>query len=228
MIDLYTSPTPNGWKASITLEELELPYEVHAIDLGANQQKEPAYLEINPNGRIPAIVDRDAGGFAVFESGAIMLYLAEKVGDGRLLPTDPQGRSRVVQWLMFQMGGVGPMQGQANVFFRYFPEKLPSAIARYQNETRRLYTVLDGQLAKQEWLTGDYSLADIANYSWVRIREWSGIDCSGLPNLDRWIEAMEKRPAVERGLAVPVASELATDGEAAERAVESARKMLQK
>ena len=227
MIDLYTSPTPNGWKASITLEELELPYEVHRIDLGANQQKESAFLEINPNGRIPAIVDRDAGDFPVFESGAIMLYLAEKVGDGRLLPTDPQGRSRVVQWLMFQMGGLGPMQGQANVFFRYFPEKLPSAIARYQNETRRLYTVLDGQLAKQEWLAGDYSLADIANYSWVRIRGWSGIDCSGLSNLERWIEAMEKRPAVERGLAVPEARELPTEGEAAERAVESARKMLQ-
>ncbi|MBW2242533.1 MAG: glutathione S-transferase N-terminal domain-containing protein [Deltaproteobacteria bacterium] len=227
MIDLYTAPTPNGWKASITLEELELPYEVHAIDLSENQQKEPGFLEINPNGRIPAIIDREADDFPVFESGAIMLYLAEKVGDGRLLPTDPKGRSRVVQWLMFQMGGLGPMQGQANVFFRYFPEKLPSAIARYQNETRRLYTVLDGVLAKQEWLAGEYSLADIANYSWVRIRGWSGIDSSGLPNLDRWIEAMEKRPAVERGLAVPVPRELATDGEAAERAVESARKMLQ-
>ncbi|MCP3986291.1 MAG: glutathione S-transferase [bacterium] len=227
MIDLYTSPTPNGWKASITLEELELPYEVHAIDLSANQQKDPVFLEINPNGRIPAIVDREAGDFPVFESGAIMLYLAEKVGDGRLLPTDPKGRSQVVQWLMFQMGGVGPMQGQANVFFRYFPEKLPAAIARYQNETRRLYTVLDGVLARREWLTGEYSLADIANYSWVRIRGWSGIDCSDLPNLDRWIEAMEKRPAVERGLDVPVARELPTEGEAAERAVKSARKMIQ-
>ncbi len=228
MIDLYTAPTPNGWKVSITLEELALPYAVHGIDLTANQQKEPWFLEINPNGRIPAIVDRDAGDFPVFESGAIMLYLAEKAADGRLLPTDPAGRSRVMQWLMFQMGGVGPMQGQANVFFRYFPEKLPAAIARYQNETRRLYGVLDAQLARGEWLAGEYSLADIANFSWVRIRGWSGIDCSGMPNLERWILAMEERPAVQAGLAVPQPLEFPTDDDAAlERTAAGARKILQ-
>src|SRR6185436_19846736 len=166
MIELYTAPTPNGWKASIMLEELGLPYEVRAINLLEGVQKEPWYLKINPNGRIPTIVDRDAGGFAVFESGAIMLYLAEKTG--RLLPADTQGRSCVVQWLMFQMGGIGPMMGQANVFYRYFPEKLPAAIARYQHESRRLFEVLNGQLAEHEWLAGDYSIADIANWCWVR------------------------------------------------------------
>ncbi len=137
MIDLYTWATPNGWKASVTLEELGLPYTVHPINITKGEQKQPDYLKINPNGRIPAIVDREEDNFAVFESGAIMIYLAEKAG--KLLPTDRKGRSRVIQWLMFQMGGVGPMQGQANVFVRYFPEKIPSVIQRYQNETRRLY-----------------------------------------------------------------------------------------
>ena len=154
MIDLYTAPTPNGYKVSILLEELGLPYAVHVLSLSEGEQKQPWFLEINPNGRIPAIVDRDAGSFPVFESGAILLYLAEQAGAGKLLPVDAKGRSRVIQWLMFQMGGVGPMQGQANVFFRYFPEKIPAAISRYQNETRRLYTVLDGQLAKHEYLAG--------------------------------------------------------------------------
>lgn len=144
MIDLYTASTPNGWKASITLEELALPYEVHAIELQKNQQKEPAFLALNPNGRIPAIVDRDEGDFAVFESGAIMIYLAEKTG--RLMPSDAKGRSRVIQWLMFQMGGIGPMMGQANVFFRYFPEKIQPAIDRYQNESKRLFLVDRGDL----------------------------------------------------------------------------------
>src|SRR6267142_4330990 len=137
MIDLYTSATPNGWKASVTLEECGLPYRVHAIDMGKGEQKTPEYLKINPNGRIPTIVDRDADNFAVFESGAILIYLAEK--KGRLMPTDAKGRSVVIQWIMFQMGGIGPMQGQANVFFRYFPEKIESVISRYQNETKRLY-----------------------------------------------------------------------------------------
>ena len=146
MIDFYTSPTPNGHKVSIALEELELPYEVHVVNLMSGDQKKPEFLKINPNGRIPAIVDRDEDGFAVFESGAILLYLAEKTG--RLMPTDRKGRSRVIQWLMFQMGGVGPMMGQANVFFRYFPEKLQPAIDRYQNECRRLFEVLDGRLGE--------------------------------------------------------------------------------
>ena len=141
MIELYTSPTPNGWKASVTLEELGLDYEVHPIDLSSGAHKKPEYLAINPNGRIPAIVDRDEAGFAVFESGAIMIYLAEKAG--RLLPSDRRGRSRVIQWLMFQIGGVGPMMGQANVFSRYWPEVYQPAIDRYQNEGRRLFEVLE-------------------------------------------------------------------------------------
>ena len=144
MIDLYTSSTPNGWKASVTLEELGLPYTVHPIELSKQTQKEPWFLKINPNGRIPAIVDREADNFPVFESGAIMIYLAEKTG--RLMPANVKGRSRVIQWLMFQMGGVGPMMGQANVFFRYWPEKYQPAIDRYQHESRRLLTVLDHQL----------------------------------------------------------------------------------
>jgi GSH-dependent disulfide-bond oxidoreductase len=201
MIDLYTAPTPNGWKASIVLEELELPYEVHVINLLAGEQKDPEYLKINPNGRIPTIVDRDRGAFAVFESGAILMYLAEKTG--RLMPTDPVGRSTVVQWLMFQMGGIGPMQGQANVFFRYFPEKIPAVIERYQHETKRLYAVLDRRLADHEWLAGDYSIADIANWSWVRAYAWAGIDIDDLPHLRRWMDAMASRPACRRGVDVP-------------------------
>ncbi len=230
MIDLYTAPTPNGWKASVTLEELGIPYEVHPIDLMEQTQKQSWFLEINPNGRIPAIVDRDADGFAVFESGAIMLYLCDKDGSGKLLPRDPKGRSQVEQWLMFQMGGVGPMQGQANVFYRYFPEKIPAAIERYQNETKRLYTVLDGQLAKNDWLAGEYSLADIANYCWIRIRGWSGIDSSDLANLERWIGAMEERPAVRAGCAVPVPLEMPADddADAQERAAAGARSILQR
>ena len=227
MIDLYTAPTPNGWKASITLEELEIPYRVQAIDLMSGKQKEPEFLAINPNGRIPAIVDTDNGDFPVFESGAIMLYLAEKEGSGRLLPKDEKGRSRVIQWLMFQMGGVGPMQGQANVFFRYFPEKIQSAIDRYHNETKRLYTVLDGRLADAEYLAGAYSLADIANYSWVRIHGWAGIEIDDLPNLQRWMESVGSRPAVERGCAVPQPLEFPDDGNADEIAA-GARKMLQR
>ena len=201
MIDLYTAPTPNGWKASITLEELGMPYEVHVINLMAGDQKRPEYLKINPNGRIPTIVDRDEGGFAVFESGAIMIYLAEKAG--RLLPTDRRGRSRVIQWLMFQMGGVGPMMGQANVFYRYFPEKIQPAIDRYQNESRRLFEVLDGRLGESEWLADDYSIADIANWSWVRTYKWSGVSIDGLAHLQRWLAAMNARPACRRGVDVP-------------------------
>ena len=173
MIDLYTAATPNGHKASVALEELGLPYTVRPLNLPANEQKEPWFLAINPNGRIPAIVDREAGDFAVFESGAILIYLAEKTG--RLMPSDAKGRSRVIQWLMFQMGGVGPMMGQANVFHRYFPEKIQPAIDRYQNESRRLFEVLNGQLEQHEWLAGDYSIADIANWCWVRTHRWSGV-----------------------------------------------------
>ena len=201
MIDLYTSPTPNGWKASVTLEELEIPYEVHPIDLSKNVQKEEWFLALNPNGRIPVIVDREEDDFAVFETGAIMVYLAEK--SGRLLPGDARGRSLVMQWLMFQMGGIGPMMGQANVFFRYFPEKIQAAIDRYQNESRRLFEVLDRRLGESEWLADDYSIADIANWCWVRIYFWGGTNIDGLENLQAWMERLEARPACQRGIAVP-------------------------
>jgi GSH-dependent disulfide-bond oxidoreductase len=221
MIDLYTAETPNGWKISITLEELGLPYTVHALALSKNEQKAPEYLKINPNGRIPAIVDRDNDDFAVFESGAIMIYLAEKAG--QLLPKDVQGRSRVIQWLMFQMGGIGPMMGQANVFYRYAPEKIPYAIERYQREVRRLLEVLNTRLADNEYLAGDYSIADIANWSWVRGYEWSGVTIEGLDHLKRWLTTIEARPAVQRGRAVPPPVDLGT-GDA--KTVAGARKFL--
>jgi GSH-dependent disulfide-bond oxidoreductase len=201
MIELFTAATPNGWKASITLEELALPYKVRRIDFEKREQKEPWYLQLNPNGRIPTIVDHDNGGFAVFESGALMIYLAEKAG--RLLPSDVKGRSLVIQWLMFQMGGIGPMMGQANVFFRYAPERIPYAIERYQREVRRLFEVLDTRLKEHEFLAGDYSIADIANWSWVRGYKWSGVTLDGLPHLTRWLDAIAKRPAVQRGVDVP-------------------------
>ena len=235
MIDLYTSPTPNGHKASVTLEELELPYESHAIDLAKNTQKEEWFLKLNPNGRIPVIVDHtpddtpDQGAnepFAVFETGAIMIYLAEKAG--RLLPTDPRGRSRTMQWLMFQMGGIGPMMGQANVFFRYFPEKIQPAIDRYQHETRRLFEVLDRRLAESEWLADDYSIADIANWCWVRTYKWSGVSRDGLEHLDRWMGVMKEKPGLQKGVQVPEANEsLLEDKQAADKFAENARKMLQ-
>lgn len=208
MITLFTAATPNGHKVSILLEELGLPYRVHALNLLANEQKADWYLAINPNGRIPAIVDHDEDDFAVFESGAILVYLAEKAG--RLLPAETRARSRTLQWLMFQMGGIGPMQGQAHVFFRYAPEKIPFAISRYQNETRRLYEVLESQLRHQEYLAGDYSIADIATYPWVRIHEWAGVDLDGLPAVQRWLAAIGARPAVQRGLAVPGKGDKAT------------------
>ncbi len=201
MIDLYTAPTPNGYKVSIALEELGLPYTVHALDLASGVQKEPWFAAINPNRRIPAIVDHANGDFPVFESGAILLYLAERTG--RLIPADEKGRSRVVQWLMFQMGGLGPMMGQANVFTRYFPEQIPPVIDRYLRESRRLLEVLDGRLAEAEWLAGDYSIADIANFAWARSHGWPGIDISGLDHFRRWMDAIAARPAVQRGVLKP-------------------------
>jgi GST-like protein len=201
LIDLYTSPTPNGWKASIMLEEVGLSYTVKAIQLGKLEQKQDWFLALNPNGRIPAIVDRSEGNFAVFESGAILVYLAEKTG--KLLPADAKGRSVVMQWLMFQMGGVGPMQGQANVFFRYAPEKIPFAIDRYQNETRRLYEVLDRRLGEAEYLAGDYSIADVATWPWVTLHGWAGVETDDLEHLTRWIQAVGERPAAVKGRAVP-------------------------
>ena len=201
MIDLYTAATPNGHKVSVALEELALPYTLKVLDLSKNEQKQPDFLAINPNGRIPAIVDRSEGDFAVFESGACLIYLAEKTG--KLMPTDIKGRSRVLQWLMFQMGGLGPMMGQANVFYRYFPEKIQPAIDRYQGETKRLLRVIDGHLQNHEYLAGDYSIADIANWAWVRTHRWSGVEIDDLLNLERWVEAIRSRPAVQRGIHAP-------------------------
>ena len=198
MIELYTAPTPNGWKVSMALEEMELEYELKLVNLSKGEQRTPEFLAINPNGRIPAIVD---DGFAVFESGAILLYLAEK--SGRLLPTDPEKRSQVIQWLMFQMAGIGPMQGQAVVFVRYFPEDVPQARKRYINETRRLYEVLDSRLRERQWIVDDFSIADIANWSWIRSHLWARVPVEGLDNLERWMEQMRARPACERGANIP-------------------------
>lgn len=227
MIDLYTAATPNGHKVSIALEELGLPYQLHPIDLARGQQKEEWFLEINPNGRIPAITDRDEDGFAVFESGAILIYLAEKTG--RLMPMDPKGRSRVLQWLMFQVGGVGPMMGQANVFSRYFPEKLEPAIARYQGECRRLFGVLDARLAEHAYLADEYSIADIANWAWVHTHPWSGVPVAGLPHLERWLAAVAARPAVQKGLLMPPSPHEPAEGEreSEEGFAHAARAMLE-
>ena len=221
MIELYTAETPNGWKISIALEELGLPYRVRPIALSKNEQKEEWYLKLNPNGRIPPIVDHDNDDFAVFESGAILIYLAEKTG--KLMPADPKGRSRVLQWTMFQMGGIGPMMGQANVFFRYAPEKIPYAIERYQREVRRLFEVLNHQLAENEFLAGDYSIADICNWSWAHSYEWSGVSIEGLDHLRRWINAIAARPAVQRGRAVPPPVDL---GAQDQKTLEGGRKIL--
>ena len=201
MIDLNTAATPNGWKISIMLEECGLPYTVHPIDLAANEQKSPEFLAMNPNGRIPVIVDRENDNFTLFESGAILIYLAEKTG--KFLADDETTRMLQIQWLMFQMGGLGPMMGQANVFFRYMEEKIPTAINRYQSESRRLLEVLDTRLAVSEFLAGDYSIADIANWSWARGYLWPGLSISGLDNLQRWLLSIEQRPAVQKGVSVP-------------------------
>jgi GST-like protein len=220
MIELYTAPTPNGYKASIALEEMAIPYNVHIVNLMEGDQKKPEFLKINPNGRIPAIVDT-ANDLAVFESGAIMIYLAEQCG--KFLPTDVKGRSRVIQWLMFQMGGIGPMMGQANVFYRYFPEKIQPAIDRYQNEGRRLFEVLNTQLADHEFLAGDYSIADMANWSWVRTHNWSGISIEGLDHLSRWMGAIAQRPGAQRGVKVPIDIAELMDAKREEDATEFAR-----
>ncbi len=224
MIELFTAATPNGWKASITLEELGIPYTVRKISFDVREQKEPWYLKINPNGRIPTIVDHGNGDFAVFESGAILIYLAEAAG--KLLPSDVQGRSLVIQWLMFQMGGVGPMMGQANVFYRYAPERIPYAIERYQREVRRLLEVLDTQLASREYLAGEYSIADIANWSWVHSYKWSGVSIDGLPHLARWIDAIAARPAVQRGRDIPEPTDFDAMIKQADEAAAKVRGML--
>ena len=217
MIDLYYAPTPNGHKITLFLEEAELDYRIIRVDISKGEQFSPLFLAISPNNKIPAIIDNQPadGGrpLSLFESGEILLYLAEKTG--KLLPQDPKRRSQAIQWLMFQMGGVGPMMGQANVFFRYFPQKIQPAIDRYQAESRRLLGVLDRQLAGHEWLAGEYSIADIANFAWARTHRWSGVDVSDMPHLKRWRDAMHARPAVQRGLQQPPSTvELTRDGDA--------------
>ncbi len=202
MIELYTSPTPNGHKISIALEEMNLEYKVKPVDLSKGEQKSDEFLAICPNGRIPAIVDTDKDNFAVFESGAILLYLAEI--SKKFLPAELKKRSEVIQWVMFQMGGVGPMQGQANVFFRYFPEKIQPAIDRYQNETKRLYSVLDVQLEAKEFICDELTIADFATFPWVNIHGWSGVEISDLKNLSAWVERCRDRPGFKAGLDVPI------------------------
>ena len=211
-ITLYTAPTPNGWKISIALEEMGLPYEVKVIDFATNEQKSDWYVKLNPNGRIPALLDDD---FALFESGAILIYLAEKTG--KFLPRDVQGRSRVIQWLMFQMSGVGPMMGQANVFLRYFPEKIQAAIDRYQREVTRLFGVMDKQLGVHEYIAGDYSIADMALWPWVSGYEWSGVSVEEFANLKRWLGLVSARPAVQAGRDVPIKRDRAAEIEAAKK-----------
>jgi GST-like protein len=200
MIDLYTFTTPNGRKASIMLEEVELPYNVHKIDITKNDQFSPEYIAINPNSKIPAIVDLDTD-ITVFESGAILMYLAEKTG--KFLPPDQKKRYLVIEWLMLQMGSVGPMFGQLNHFKKFAPEKIEYAIARYEKETLRLYGVLDRQLKDNEYICGDYSIADIATYPWVAVYEFQGLTLDNHPNLKRWVETVQQRPAVQRGMKVP-------------------------
>ena len=226
MIKLYTAPTPNGHKVSCLLEALEMDYEAILVNLSEGEQKKPNFLKISPNGRIPAIVDTE-NDLSIFESGAIMIYLADKAG--KLIPQNTAKRYKVMEWLMFQMGGIGPMMGQANVFYRYFPEKLQPAIDRYQNEGRRLFEVLDKQLNDNEWLAGDYSIADIANWCWVRTHKWSGVSTDGLENLERWKNAMYEQPGMQAGIKVPVKVESLLKSEKDTKAfAKNAAKMVQK
>jgi glutathione S-transferase len=212
-VKLYTAATPNGWKVSIALEEMGLPYEVRVVDFATLEQKSDWYIRLNPNGRIPTLDDH---GFVMFESGAILIYLAEKTG--KFLPRDVQGRSRVIQWLMFQMSGIGPMMGQANVFFRYFPEKIQSVIDRYQREVMRLFGILDRQLGSHEYIAGAYSIADMALWPWVSGYEWSGVSVAEFANLQRWLALVGARPAVQAGRDVPIKRDRAAEIEQAKSA----------
>tara|TARA_X000000368_G_C23045948_1_gene719118 strand:- start:1415 stop:2098 length:684 start_codon:yes stop_codon:yes gene_type:complete len=227
MIELYTSPTPNGHKVSCTLEALELDYDTYIINLTDGDQNKPEFLKISPNGRIPAIIDKSNNDLHIFESGAIMIYLAEKTN--KLIPKNPSKKAKVLEWLMFQMGGVGPMMGQANVFFRYFPEKIQPAIDRYQNECRRLFEVLDTHLSNNEWLAGDYSIADIANWCWVRTHNWSGVSIDGLDHLDRWKNMMYDQPGMKKGIKVPIPVEnLLKDKNKAAEFIKNSSKIVKK
>ena len=201
MYKLYTAPTPNGWKVAMALEELKAKYETQLIDLQAGEQHTNWFLQINPNGRIPVLKKMGEDSVAIFDSNAILIYLAEKFG--KLLPYNEPERTVVFQWLMFQASGIGPMQGQAVVSERYFPESIPAARKRYHNETRRLYEVLDVRLSHSDWLAKDFSIAEIANWSWIRSHKWARISTDGLENLERWMEKMRMRPACERGLNIP-------------------------
>jgi GST-like protein len=206
VIELYTWGTPNGKKASIMLEECGLPYNVHPINIGKDEQFAPDYLKINPNGKIPSIVDPEGPGgkpISLMESGAILVYLADKTD--RFLPAGPQGRYKALEWLMFQMGGVGPIFGQVHHFLRAAKEQVPYAIERYSKEKDRLYQVLDKRLGEEEYLAGEYSIADIATYPWVWRYEWHKTDLASVPNVKRWFDAISARPAVKRGMAVPAA-----------------------
>ena len=222
MIELFSAPTPNALKVRIALEEMELPYKVREIDFSKLEQKEPWYLKLNPNGRVPTIIDHD-NGEAIFESGAILIYLAEKTG--KLLPRAVLPRIRVIEWLMFQMSGLGPMMGQANVFYRYAPEKIPYAIERYQREGKRLLTVLDTQLATHEYVAGpDYSIADIAMWPWAVGYRWAGIEAEELVHLQRWLALIRERPAVKR--AAPPMPPVTANKDRLDAAVKSGRNIL--
>ena len=206
MIELYTWGTPNGRKASIMLEEVGLPYAVKPINIGKGEQFAADYVKINPNSKIPTIVDSDGPGgrpISVFESGAILIYLAEKTG--KLLSSEPRARIQALEWLMFQMGGVGPMFGQAHHFLRQAPEQIPYAMERYTKEVRRLYGVMDKRLGAAAYLAGDYSIAVVATYPWVSRYEWHRVALAEFPNVERWFKAIAARPAVERGMRVPAA-----------------------
>jgi GST-like protein len=203
MIDVYFWMTPNGYKVTIALEELGMPYNVIPINIGKGDQFKPEFLKVSPNNKIPAIVDHDGPGgkpISLFESGAILIYLAEK--SGKLMPQEPRGRYNVLEWLMFQMASVGPMLGQAHHFRRYAPEQIQYAIDRYTNEAKRIYNVIDKRLAEVPYLAGDYSIADIATYPWLRPHKWQGQELENFPHLKRWYDELEKRPAVQRGCAV--------------------------
>ena len=205
MIELHTWTTPNGRKVSVMLEECGLPYTAHKVNIGQNEQFKPEFLAISPNNRIPAIVDPDGPDgkpIHLFESGAILVYLAGKTG--KFLPTSTKGKYEALQWLMWQMGGVGPMFGQAHHFLRAAPEQVPYGIKRYTDEARRLYGVLDRRLAEAAYMAGEYSIADIATYPWIARHEWHKVDLAEFPNVKRWYDTIGRRPAVARGMAVPV------------------------
>tara|TARA_B100000405_G_C16642087_1_gene395285 strand:+ start:25 stop:720 length:696 start_codon:yes stop_codon:yes gene_type:complete len=220
MIDLFTAATPNGWKVSIAFEEMELPYNPIVLNLSERKQHEEWFYQMNPNGRIPVIVDHDVEDLTIFETGAIMLYLAEK--SGKFMPSDFKRRHAAMQWLMFQMSGIGPMQGQAVAFERYFPEDVPAARKRYHNETRRLYAVLDRHLADHEWLADEYTIADMANWAWIRSHKWARVPTDGLAHLERWMASMAARPGCQRGVNVPPPTRTAAETKASGAAITTA------